>query len=134
MTILDFIGTDKIFVHSDQPGFLYKWQGEIPQLMAKDIRYPTWFCAGNERSQMLIRPLMKSNQWTERTALKTGSRFRLDGVSYILAQTEAKKVALISLEDGNRWSNPCGVNNISSISSDEWNGIRGLYPGNFIPE
>lgn len=42
---------------------------------------------------------------------------------YILAQIGPREVALISLEDGNRWSVGVEVQSISSITKEEWEEI-----------
>lgn len=61
----------------------------------------------------------KSDASIVQETYKCGQRFRLDSEIYILAQTEQKKVALISLSNGNRWTDPISVWNVNSISQSE---------------
>jgi|SRR5690606_2039480 len=71
---------------------------------------PTW----NEDVEYRVKP---------RVVHKIGNRYQYEGEDYILACVDNKKIALISLEDGNRWTNPISVNLVDNISEDEWDRI-----------
>lgn len=50
-----------------------------------------------------------------------GQKFRRDKYEvYILAQVESHRVCLISLTDGNRWVEPQYIDDIRSLTSEEW--------------
>lgn len=42
---------------------------------------------------------------------------------YILASVDCKRVALIGLQSGNRWSNPVKVSDVTAITESEWDEI-----------
>lgn len=60
-----------------------------------------------------------------------GDRFTYTGThngelwteTYILAQVDAFKAALICLENGNRWQNPVSIEDPSKITEKEWKNI-----------
>ena len=62
---------------------------------------------------------------------KIGDRFNYRGTyhgetrreTYILAQIDAFKAALICLENGNRWNNPVTVEDPHNIKEKEWQNI-----------
>ena len=54
---------------------------------------------------------------------KFGNRYQSKGEDYILACVDDKRGALISLKNGNRWTNPISVNFADNISEDEWDKI-----------
>lgn len=56
-----------------------------------------------------------------------GARVSIDGHEHILAQVEPEKVALISLEDGNRHCDPIKVGNIYNLTSSEWSQVSVDY-------
>ena len=49
----------------------------------------------------------------------TGDRFKRNDTEYILSQVGNSVVALIGLEDGNRWARPYEVNNILKITEED---------------
>jgi hypothetical protein len=65
------------------------------------------------------------SQMIEELECKCGDRFEINGVWYLLAQFDSNKVALISLETGNRWTEPCSVKDSCHISRDEFYSISG---------
>jgi hypothetical protein len=64
--------------------------------------------------------------------IKIGQRYTKDNEEYILADVEGRRVTLICLEDGNRWTEPILVNRPSSISDDEFRAICGYRYGSFV--
>ncbi len=61
---------------------------------------------------------------------KRGDIFERKGDKYILAHIDDDdSVSLISLKDGNRWSKPLIVNNVISITEDEFITLVGIHYG-----
>lgn len=60
---------------------------------------------------------------------KVGQRFCMNGVlqEYLLASVEPKRVALIGLQEGNRWRTPCMVRNVDKITVAEMKVIAGEW-------
>lgn len=66
--------------------------------------------------------------------MKKGDRFReVGGTEYILAQVEPCKMALISLDDGNRFNEPVKIEDSYVVSEKEWNEITCNESDDFIP-
>lgn len=66
---------------------------------------------------------MKPGARFKRTAdSQTAMKFR---GTYILANCDVNKLALIDLKSGERWTNPIGVNNLYSITQQEAQSIFG---------
>jgi hypothetical protein len=55
--------------------------------------------------------------------------FNRNGEKYVLAQVDAYMVALIGLNDGNRWADPVKVKDTRSVNEWEWAEISQAYSG-----
>jgi hypothetical protein len=67
----------------------------------------------NRRSTRVYR---KNNR---RNKVKVGTRFKVCGNEYIIGRVDDMTVTLISLSNGNRWSDNVYVNDLGNISKDE---------------
>jgi hypothetical protein len=56
-----------------------------------------------------------------------GQQFKVDGRPYLLAQVDKKKVALISLGTGNRWSESITVEDLEAITYCEMEQISSNF-------
>ena len=59
---------------------------------------------------------------------KTGSRFKVAGENYILAQVGHAELALVCLTDGNRWAESVDVDNPQKVTEDEMSQITNDNP------
>jgi hypothetical protein len=56
---------------------------------------------------------------------QVGDMYAFDGDFYLLCQVELNFVALVSLNDGDRWKNAQEVRDADDITADEWSHITG---------
>ena len=83
----------------------------------------------NERISARIEELkqsikdLESELSEEERTYKVGDRFFISGGTYILAQISAVKLILISLYNGNRWSEPVNVEDVDRVTESELKAI-----------
>jgi len=76
------------------------------------LNYAENFRRAKRRSEWLgdiILPLVKKEVWKDIPRYKIGDRFVKEGVIYMLAWVTDYSVALVSMDDGNRWCNAVQV-------------------------
>lgn len=97
-------------------------------MLAVDDIYQSWneeFVLCSELA--IIEPVSEGEIacWTEwekpEQTYRMGDTIVVDGGEYILAIVDFKKMGLISLYDGNRWSTPTDIENVNKITLEEMN-------------